>query len=541
MSKSLHSPTARLLQSSRLFSLPRPLPPPALDNGPAAGPYRNSDSATLPYPVYQSITTPAPAQSRGDWGLKRAIPNKKLLATTHSNTSVIRVLAQDSWEHITYFESAGDHVQTERKWKQIGIPLVIKEPRSTYSNERGAPQSVYDENVDNTDRNALNDALAPRPTDRKGRPIPALQSQAKKRWKHDGPWIPGMDQGEFEDYITRRLSKRKAEFKQFVMKRILERRIHDEERRNREMGLGRILKAERIQELREEVETNYQTEEKKMRDDHVVQNLGSEMTAAICDFLDLPGIRMTGAASSAKTDALRSVVADIVSEAGPPSTHPGAGLSHIRSNAFMENHPYWGPQAHRSPVKARVIRPRTTVTINDFHAKLGVAGVVANDPVSATYTSAVRAHLPGYTEEEKELHYLDAERMTYQLDENLPGGNKIWVQAETASIDDKGRIQLQVSRSDKEAIAVKRDEVEQIHEARSASFVGGAGYVPRGGPANYGYSLPDTRPQQTLPPRSRVGGFNDAELGRAPQQGRWSKEDAAAKIKDLLSSASAKP
>ncbi|EME79667.1 uncharacterized protein MYCFIDRAFT_143415 [Pseudocercospora fijiensis CIRAD86] len=459
MSKSLHSPTARLLQSSRLFSLPRPLPSPALDNASAAGQYRNSDSATLPYPIYQAITTPAPAQFRGDWGLKRSIPKKKLLATTHSNTSVIRVGAQDTWEHITDFESAGDHVQTERKWRQLGIPLVIKEPRSTYSNERGAPQSVYDEDVDNTDRD----------------------SKAKQRWKYDGPWIPGMDEGEFEDYITRRLSKRKAEFAKFVMTRILERRIHDEERRNREMGLSPTLKSKRISELHKEVKANYETEVKKMRDDHVVQNLGSEMTAAICDFLDLPGIRMTGATSSAKTAGLRSIVADVVSDAGPPSTHPGAGLSHIRSNAFMENHPYWGPQAHRTPVKAR------------------------------------------------------ADRMTHVLDENLSGGNKIWVQPETASIDENGRIQLQVSRGDKEAIAVKKNEVEQIHAARSASFTG-AGYVPRPGPgeaANYGYSLPDTRPQQIRQPRSRVGGF-DAELGRAPQQGPMGAEDATAKIKELL-------
>lgn len=488
--------------------------------------YRNSDTATLPHPVMQSITTPAPSHFRGDWGLKRPIPKKKLLASTHSNTSVIRVRAQDTWEHITDFESASDHVQTERKWRQIGIPMLIKEPRSTYSGDRGAPQSVYDDKFDNTDRYATAPA-----SDRLNRPLAGIQ-QGRQRWKYDGPWLPGMDEGEFDEYVSRKLSKRRGEFRQFLTKWMLERRINDEERKQREQGLRPALKVQRIEELRAEIESNYETEEKKLRDKHVVENLSSEMTEVICEFLDLPGIRMNGARSSAKTLGLQSMVADLVSEAGPPSTHPGAGLSHIRTNAYIENHPYWGPQTHRTPVKARVLRPRRNVTGKIFQAELGVAGVVTSDPISAAYEPPLSNNMPGYGEDEKELHYLEADRMTYALDENLPGGNKIWVHPNAASIDENSRIQLEVTRGDKEAIAVRKNEVSRIHEARAASFTG-LGYLSRGRDANYGISLPDTR-EPSRPQRPSMQGF-DEELGRTPQQQRMSDEEAGAKIRELMS------
>ncbi|KAI7149897.1 hypothetical protein KC352_g28834, partial [Hortaea werneckii] len=109
MSKASSSPTARLLQSSRLFSLPRPLPQPHIENITSTGVYRASDSATLPYPTHQAIATTASSRSRGDWGLKRALPKK---ATQDTSTPHIRVSAQDTPEHITDFGSAADHTQT---------------------------------------------------------------------------------------------------------------------------------------------------------------------------------------------------------------------------------------------------------------------------------------------------------------------------------------------------------------------------------------------------------------------------------------------
>lgn len=530
MSKSLHSPTARLLQSSRLFSLPRPLPPPTLVPTTASGLYKASDTATLPYPTHQAIATPASSHFRGDWGLKRPIPRK---TTARSSTPVIRIRAQDNTQHITEFESAADHVLTEAKWRQMGIPIMNKNARTTFSGDGQSPQSVYDDNLDITDPDAVDALQRTSPTGQ--RSMGGITESINQRWKFDGPWIPGMQEGEFDEYISSKLSRRKAEFRQFLMKRILERRIHDEERANRENGEGTSIETARIEELRKEVEENYENEKKKMRDDHVVQNLGSELTAAICDFLDLPGIRFSRQ-NFAKSPLLQDQMSSLTaSQGGPPSTHPGAGLSHLRTDAFMENHPYWGPQAFRAPVKARVLCPRSNQYAGWAPAQIGVGGVVANDAIgSASAPSRSQVKLE-YSEEEIEEHYLDANRMVTALDEDLPGGNKIWVHPKTAHIDEEGRIRLNVARGNKEAIAVKRDRVEPIHEAKRQGFASTAqtGYLRRpasGQEANYGYSLPDTRLARSP---SRVKGY-DEELGRSPNQGPMDPAQAAEKVTELI-------
>lgn len=531
MSKSLHSPTARLLQSSRLFSLPRPLPPATLDPATASGLYRASETATLPYPTHQAIATPASSHFRGDWGLKRPIPRK---TTARSSTPVIRIRAQDNTQHITEFESAADHVLTEAKWRQMGIPIMNKNARTTFSGDGQSPQSVYDDNLDITDPDAV-DALQRTPRRLRQGSMAGMTEKINQRWKFDGPWIPGMQESEFDEYISSKLSRRKAEFRQFLMKRILERRIRDEERANREKGEGTSTDTARIEELRKEVEENYENEEKKMRDDHVVQNLGSELTAAICDFLDLPGIRFNRQ-NFAQSPLLRDQISSLTASQGPPSTHPGAGLSHLRTDAFMENHPYWGPQAFRAPVKARVLSPRTNAMYAGAQAQIGVGGVVTNDAISSTMSAPDRTQVkPEYSEEEREEHYLDANRMVTALDENLLGGNKIWVHPKTAHIDEAGRIRLDVTRGDKEAIAVKRDRVEAIHEAKRQSFASAAqtAYLRRPAPgqeANYGYSLPDTRLARSP---SRVKGF-DEELGRSPNQDPMDSAQAAKVVQELV-------
>lgn len=320
---------------------------------------------------------------------------------------------------------------------------------------------------------------------------------------------------------------------------MLDRRALDEERVLREQGERRALSAARKEDIRADIEANYDTELKRLRDEHEMHYLGSEMTAAICDFLDLPGIRgQAGSGSIAQTSALQNELTSSLAsdQSGPPSTHPGAGLGHVRSNAVMENHPLWGPQAHGSPVLARVVAPRVSFQGSAYQAKLGVGGVVTQDPIGDSSRDNRRNTVPTeYNEDNIPEQYLDVDRMVRQIDPDLPGGNKAWVQPESAHIDEQGRIRLEVSRGDKEAIAVKRNKVEPIHEARSASMRGpstyafGSGYPSVG--ANYGTGLPDMR--RAGPPRSLTTGF-DAELGQRPQR----ESDAAARIRELLSNAS---
>ncbi|KAK4499268.1 hypothetical protein PRZ48_009781 [Zasmidium cellare] len=505
MSKSLNSPTARLLQSSRLFSLPRPLPQPALETATSTGVYRASDSATLPYPVYQAIASPPSSRFRGDWGLKRALPAR----SARSSTPHIRVKAQDNFAHITDFESAADHTQTEAKWRQMGIPVVVRSGKEGYSGDTRVTGSAYDDHIDNTDPEAVSSAQR-----NAGRG--AGESVQWKRWKSESPWLAGMQPGEFETYIQSRLKGRKGEFRKFMIERLVQQRVRDEERRLRDLGQRRALSHIQRNAILQEVITNYESDIKRLRDDHAVQNLASELTAAICDFLGLTGIQNSAENQvTARTERLQNVLTNMSSSEpqAPPSTHPAAGLSHIRSNAIMENHPFWGPQAQGSPVLARVVRPRHTAQGSDNKAKLGVGGVVTSEDGTTTAWQGGPQKALDFENTPIE-HFYDkhAQRMVEHIEVDLPGGNKVWVHPDSATVDDQGRVQLRVRKGDSEAIAVARGDVESIHEAKRAKLSQAvAPQLARGtaANANYGYSLPDTR---YGPPKSRVQGF-DGLLG----------------------------
>ncbi|SMQ50919.1 unnamed protein product [Zymoseptoria tritici ST99CH_3D7] len=484
MSKSVHSPTARLLQTSRLFSLPRPLPPPSLDSASSTGLFRASETATTPYPTHQAIATPASSHFRGDWGLKRPLPGK---ATRYTSTPIIRVNAQDNIQHITDFESAADHTLTERKWREMGIPMMVND--KDYYTTKDQKRSVYEEALDNTDPDAgKNRASSSRSSDSSK----SAGSLDVKRWKYNGPSISGMREGDFNLYVMKTIRSRKDEFRKFMIDRLVDKRVRDEETQSRDR-YARQLSAYRIQQIRQEVVQNYDVEEKRLREEHTAKHLGSELTAAICDFLDLPGVIPEGHVNdNGFASRLTAQLAN--DEPGPPTTHPAAGLSHLRSNAVLDMHPLWGPQAERTPVLARVVRPRITVGGQDNAANIGVGGVVAREnPTIARSAwqdrSVRRDDLP------LEENWLDANRMTQELDPDLPNGNKIWVQPGTARIDEKGHIYLNTSRSSKEAIAVKTAKEEPILQATSGAIYTEPAVAPPGtkANANFGVGLPDQR------------------------------------------------
>ena len=138
----------------------------------------------------------------------------------------------------------------------------------------------------------------------------------------------------------------------------------------------------------------------------------------------------------------------------------------------MSNHPIYGPQKSRTPVEARVVRPRTShARINEYQAKLGVGGIVADDAVSAT-SSSPRSTSRGGDE---------ADKFAHALDPDVAGGNKMWVVPETAYIDHNSRIRLAVSRAGGEAAAVKNAQSDERKKVNEIWGMKGAGRVT--GPA----------------------------------------------------------
>jgi hypothetical protein len=656
MSKAYNSPTARLLQSSRLFSLPRPLPAAALETPSSTGAHRASDSATQFYPTHQAISTPSSSHYRGDWGLKRAIPGK----TTKSSTPSIRVLGQDTSDHITEFESAADHERSRAKWAEMGVPIMARGKR-----ERGAADkstmSVYEDFLDNTDPNAAPVVL------RSGADaIDGPQTTEARRWKYAGPFVAGMQEGEFQRYVQRQLRARREEWSEYLMDHFAKQNFETErreaqktqkwygpfeaagpwvqadlvlleaekkgeellqdamllnsaeqeakarqegerllvearqkaqeyaregrrwdapeearkvlvqaqrtanvERANIERAgdsfgdgearmqliisdaiatVNRLLAIESpntadiaeadklIREAQKQItdiqisKTRMLNEwqathipklrptleelavlEKGLRDGHA--NLGSDLAKLITHFLDIPAVNteISSGVSSAMTSGFGIELSNLGdNEVAPPTTHPAAGLSHIRTNAFMENHPVHGPQAYPSPILARVLVARSSARSNTNQAQLGVGGFVALDPNTSGFGKTGRRN--------------ETADPTHQLDPDLPGGNKVYVQPTSAIIDEAGRVRLNVARADNEAVAVKEGKVEHIHQGRGsgAARSSAVGLPPSLGrprqAANYGFGLPDKR---------RLA-MDERRPGRAAFQSRVSGYDAEA-------------
>lgn len=438
----MSSPTARLLQSSRLFSLPKPLPAPNLDRVQVGTSYKSSPTATLPYPTHQTITAPPASLHRGDWGLKRALPTKTIRRTS---TPLVRIKAQDNTEHITPFESAADLALSEAKWRQMGI--AITHQRTSASQK---PVSVYDEEYDNTDPEGL-------------------QGLAKdRRWKRAGPVLEEMQDGEFENYITQKVAPRKEEFQKFLKQRIYDDRVKAEISRRRDNGENLELSSEELQGLAEDVELTFPEELKKLRDAHAGgDNLGSDLTSAICEFLDMYNV-VESNSSAFLSDADKFIQrANLDSkDASPPSTHQGAGLSYLRTNAIMENHPHYGPQAQRSPILARVLMPHGRTESIGVHARngtaiLGVGGFVAEDKNRKNFPSDKDpADPPG-------REHLNAARMAWKIDPDLAGGNKYYVTPASASIESSGRVRLQVDPAQQDAVMVKMGLGEEVRAMKA--------------------------------------------------------------------------
>ena len=375
------SPTANLLRTSRLFSLPPSLPRPSSDLTASAN--FESDSATLPYPIHAAIETTVSSLGRGDWGLKRSLPLK---STTRTSTPTIHIDNVDSIDHITDFGSAADHVLTLRKWQELGTPLSMAEekPAKPSKQQQRYPRSVFESKHDNTFQDD--------------------SDSTKERWKYQGPWLAGKTEGEFRRYMEKNVKRRRLDFKRFLSEQLAEERTMARRREITENG-----EDPEDSDLVAVSEEDIEVYTRHLRDnEHKLHKLVEE-------YLDLPRDRGSTITSYDKK--------------GPPTTHPSAGLSYLRTSSHTYNHPLLGPQEETAPVQARVIRPQTTAAnVKHDRALVGVGGVVAEDDrLSFTRDST---GVTGY-------------------DPDIPGGAKVYIRTPTrASVDPRGRIDVFTRRPD---------------------------------------------------------------------------------------------
>ena len=422
MKASKLSPTANLLRNSRLFSLPPPLPRPSHDVFTST---RNtSESATLPYPTHAAIETPQSSLSRGDWGLKRPLP---LRATTETSTPTVRVDAVDTWEHITNFESAADHVLTLRKWQELNLPVSVPGSgrRRTQSSDVSnglsydLHKSVFEKERDNT--------------------VSEEQSQLQgfQRWKFKGPWLAGKSEGEFNEYLQKEIRRRKPEFQQFLRKRCSE----EKSRNLKQAATDRGEYHDELKESPQVTEEEYVSYVKRLRHND------STLSTIIHQFLDLPEPPAPAPKTQPPTSLLgpsvdnrKSSSTSLYSETGPPETHPSAGLSYLRTTTYLTNHPKLGPQLRKPPIRGRVLRPMRDASSRSNKPLIGIAGIVAED-----------VERRNFSKEEPGLSRYSG---------TIVGGAKTWYHPTQASIDAQGRIKFSIDPADDDTTAIHGGEVK---------------------------------------------------------------------------------
>ncbi|OAL45818.1 hypothetical protein IQ07DRAFT_591098 [Pyrenochaeta sp. DS3sAY3a] len=485
------SPTANLLRNSRLFSLPNPLPKPPVSEAFGAGLTKASDSATLPFPTHQAIATTKRSLARGDWGLKRPLPSRSHLVQV--SDPVLRITQLDTIEHVTDFDSAADHVRTRQKWEEMSVPMMKGAGQFREFDLSGAsPGGAFEVRDDTTSYDTdlgLNEAglyFKALKTNLKKRKTPAESFKPfvppsvdpavhnTKRWKHEGPWLPGLGADEFTAYLDKEISKRKEEFNHYLVEFV----------KNEIYATRRLATSQSAQTMPidlHEAEIWIKEQEKQwglftkqeidagiraLRKETAKDPLGSKLvTKLILPFLRLPTIKfknITFAENASRRDINKY---QFDQDAAPLSTHPSAGLGYLRTKSYITNHPILGPQANPAPIPARVIQARSTNNSKETYARLGVGGFVANDQFKNDNRSASATMISNARDVET-------------IDIETEGGKKILVQPLFATVTNNGRINIKLRRSSGPEVAVARGELDDrppVREGYEANPLKGLG------------------------------------------------------------------
>ncbi|KAK6220323.1 hypothetical protein QIS74_05825 [Colletotrichum tabaci] len=405
------SPGGALLRTSRMFSVPKPLPKPG---GEAAAIARfASPTATAPFPTHQSITTTESSRLLGDWGFKRSLP---LRSTTQSSTPVVRIKQIDCFENVTDYSSAADHTLSLQKFQELNLPISLPGAnRSRLGGPNVGAKSVFEDDGDFT-------AMEP------GR------ENEEKRWKFKGPWLAGLTEGEFNRFLRKIVRKRREPFRAFLKKRIATELTAARHQKALDAGEG-IPQQVLPQDVTDEQLTEYL---RKLRSDRIT------LYSLVSEFLDLAPLNPPTSMADFGRSAEKTKRPSLYAENGPPISHPSAGISYLRTAAFVENHPVYGPQAHQTPVLARIIAPRA----GPSNAKLGVGGFITETPQGDSVFnqrsySGRKSGIAGVA----------------SFDPDIKGGAKAYVQPTSARVDSSGMVQITVGEANQEAQLISKEMV----------------------------------------------------------------------------------
>lgn len=323
-------------------------------------------------------------------------------------------------EQVTDFASASGHTLTLEKMQEMNIAISLPHA-TTGANEtiQGVRlRSVFEDEFDFTALDAEKVAVA-----------------GQRRWKYKGPWLANLTHGEFQDFLKKQVRGRREEFRQVVREHLAKKQTQEAVQRAMDAGTNDEPREVRPEEVTDEQITELFRIARKHKD---------ELYGLISKFLDLAPIDhedldYLGIMQPDQSKQLNPL--DPYAKYGPPVTHPSAGLSYLRTSAYLENHPVYGPQMVHAPIKARVLG------ISDKTLpRAAVGGFVANGFPNLSKTVGV--------------DYLS------------PGGTKLWAHVASAQVDSTGRAILQVkpATGPETLIQEEMQGVKQVFRAEAESM-----------------------------------------------------------------------
>lgn len=293
--------------------------------------------------------------------------------------------------------------------------------------------------------------------------VEGKESHKDMRWKFQGPWLAGQTEGEFNYYVKKDIAAKRPAFRKYIQQYKAEQDTKSAQRKALDAG----------EEAPAPVKASDITEEEMTQYIRALRQDRTELFRLIRDFLDLPPaptydvtiedvaeqIFSQAASGSLAGKTLKSSDYNPTesnspyANTGPPKTHPSAGLSYLRSGAYISNHPLYGPQADATPVEGRVIMPKNAA-VGSFAPKLGVAGIVTDVPTSADFMTH-----GGHMNRRGGRFATDKVPGLINIEPEKVGGSKVMLKPRMASIDPKGRIILTVDNARPAAVQVAKGMV----------------------------------------------------------------------------------
>lgn len=192
-----------------------------------------------------------------------------------------------------------------------------------------------------------------------------------KRWRYMGPWLAGLSNLSFEEFMRKVDHNTINAFREHLKKGIFKQRQRDHQRL--------VDAAQANQALPPALPPTDVSEEEVNKRLQFLRHKPNDFGPEIATFFDLPHGPNDGQANANPGEYMYPAEDTGATESyqnyGVPRTHPSAGFSYLRSTRYAQMDPKRGPMKPNQPLAARVLKDQPN-NMQERHS-VGVGGMVA--------------------------------------------------------------------------------------------------------------------------------------------------------------------